>query len=641
MGEGLENAITSISIKNVYGSGTYSVAEEKWTPTGEANGAYTLTIDSKNTSEGTELTEGENIFMMIPQTLPEDATIEVTYKDEESGEEQTLIASIAEKEWTKGYTVTYILSRMEILEEYHFKITPELTVDYRGKNNIEYSISSYKNRTVNGVTENNIPVKWKYIAYKENDGEWITPTNRPYYPQWLGSFYTSGTGERTEYTIKVDGSGSQYKNKQNEILQATNSVEDIYDLSTRGGETNVNTANCYIVNAPGTYSLPLVYGNAIKNGQPNESAYQTANTSETILSTFINHLGREITSPYIYENSDAEDNKLVPQSAELLWQDAQNLVTDVKLSSDKESLQFTVAKETIQQGNAVLAIRDNKEQIMWSWHIWVTDYNPYEEKEKENITTGRHFFSRYLGWCYLSSNFHEQRTVTLRFEQEESGEKIEMTITQTEHQDGTNGNNPYYQFGRKDPQLPAQNCGVERTENKTWYDTNGNSSRELLLMPEGTEVNGKHPDNIMVNIVDFILNPHKTYIKYRYDTKHYYLLNLWDMERDDSEEINSEVSHKTIYDPSPVGYQVPSSGILTNYPNKDDLVLCGYRGTDAYTSGAYNFGDLREVDKSYNVWSASSLNKSSAWHIYSTNSYHKNGSSDKANGLAVLPVSEE
>ncbi len=36
--------------------------------------------------------------------------------------------------------------------------------------------------------------------------------------------------------------------------------------STRGGQTASNTANCYLVHAPGTYTLPLVYGNAIKDG---------------------------------------------------------------------------------------------------------------------------------------------------------------------------------------------------------------------------------------------------------------------------------------------------------------------------------------------------------------------------------------
>ena len=112
VGTGLGNAITSISIKNVYGSGTYSVANETWTTPGEANGTYTLTITSENTPEGTELTEGENTFMMIPQTLPKGAQIEVKFT--ENGVEQTLTASISDNEWEKGHTVVYKVSRLNI-----------------------------------------------------------------------------------------------------------------------------------------------------------------------------------------------------------------------------------------------------------------------------------------------------------------------------------------------------------------------------------------------------------------------------------------------------------------------------------------------------------------------------------------------
>lgn len=154
----------------------------------------------------------------------------------------------------------------------------------------------------------------------------------------------------------------------------------------------MNTANSYIVNAPGTYTLPLVYGNAIVNGSTNESAYKTKNTGEGILKTFINHLGLGITSPYIYENKDANGNNLSAQNAELLWQDVNGLVTDVQLTDGGKALQFKVNKNVIQQGNAVVAISDSEGTIMWSWHIWVTDYDPYEKEDN--------FFNRYLGFCY-------------------------------------------------------------------------------------------------------------------------------------------------------------------------------------------------------------------------------------------------
>ena len=57
--------------------------------------------------------------MMIPQILPQDAEIEVTFK--ENGQEQTLTASISDKkEWEKGHTVIYTLSYSPEVIDYTF-----------------------------------------------------------------------------------------------------------------------------------------------------------------------------------------------------------------------------------------------------------------------------------------------------------------------------------------------------------------------------------------------------------------------------------------------------------------------------------------------------------------------------------------
>ena len=65
------------------------------------------------------------------------------------------------------------------------------------------------------------------------------------------------------------------------------------------------TANCYMVHTAGNYKLPLVYGNAIKNGQTNAAAYTgiTAASSDipTTL-TFPRHDGEAITAPWIKNN---------------------------------------------------------------------------------------------------------------------------------------------------------------------------------------------------------------------------------------------------------------------------------------------------------------------------------------------------
>ena len=41
-----------------------------------------------------------------------------------------------------------------------------------------------------------------------------------------------------------------------------------------GEKTKQNTANCYVIRKPGKYKFPIVYGNAIKNGEDNKEAYE-------------------------------------------------------------------------------------------------------------------------------------------------------------------------------------------------------------------------------------------------------------------------------------------------------------------------------------------------------------------------------
>ena len=622
VGKGLENAITSISIKNVYGSGTYSVADGKWTPTGEANGAYTLDVNPKNTPQDTELTTGENIFMMIPQTLPDGAEIEVNFT--EDSQEQTLTASISGKEWPKGHTVTYTLLRTEVMEETIFTVEADTKeVDYQG-GELPFTVTSYKKKTENG-TETETPVSWKITGYKEEGStEWSTTA-----PTWL-TLTTQGTGssqgENGKMTVKAQNSYTQ--NPQNDVLKAAAEIVGPYNLSTRGGKESMNTANSYIVNAPGTYTLPLVYGNAIVNGNKNESAYKTKNTGEGILQTFINHLGRGITSPYIYENTDANGNKLSAQNAELLWQDVKDLVTDVQLTNEGKTLQFKVNKNVIEQGNAVIAISDSEETIMWSWHIWVTDYNPYE--------TGDNFFNRYLGFCYNDTKIYDPRTVTLRFVQNETNEQVELTITQTEHRI-EDGNCPFYQFGRKDPMLPATTSTADAV-NKTRYDAQGNASMEIEATGDRNDTGNEVFINCMKNPDKFCAAP--------YMDKAYY--NTWATDNKKGESEKKMTSVKTVYDPSPAGYQVPARESLRLEIKEKNLqpFKSSYRKGNAISSDFAKL-DYKDLGEHYRVFSSLSAEisidpsdpaGSKAWsYIVSSTAVKK---LDRGSALPILPGKE-
>lgn len=126
--------IKSVALKGVKKSGTYtafptgSTGEGTWTPYPTA-GDFSQELNKPTTgteTDGTPVTTEEGTFMMLPQTLPDGAEVEVVFLDRTSGQERTLSASIAGTQWPQGKTVTYSLS---ITPEYEFKLSDERILD--------------------------------------------------------------------------------------------------------------------------------------------------------------------------------------------------------------------------------------------------------------------------------------------------------------------------------------------------------------------------------------------------------------------------------------------------------------------------------------------------------------------------------
>lgn len=120
--------IKSVALKGVRYKGSYDLENGKWTLNDDAND-FTQSLDKKmsgNETDGTEVSAGEGTFMMLPQTLPTGAKVEVVFADGVTGENRTLEAPVAGMEWPQGKTVTYKLS---ISPEYNISIECEDKVD--------------------------------------------------------------------------------------------------------------------------------------------------------------------------------------------------------------------------------------------------------------------------------------------------------------------------------------------------------------------------------------------------------------------------------------------------------------------------------------------------------------------------------
>ena len=404
---------------------------------------------------------------------------------------------------------------------------------------------------------------------------------------------------------------------------------DLSMMDVNGNPTNMrNTANCYMVHARGKYRFPMVYGNAIKNDTTNTFAfnpkidrparelidsttkspygvafndpttpyytltdsaaraskyYELGNTparneffnmgwgrgwskSKTpftshFLSPFVNHAGNGITGPWL------KDNNIYPNKAKLVWQDAKGLITKVGIDGDFVTFNVTDTLSNLVEGNALIAVTDASDNILWSWHIWIT-----EMTEDDNIQSAadsyQHFYDgqtmastimgkklvdnavlgvknakigAFLGFCDLSVG---PREIVIEFVQDSTGLKDYVTLTQEGRFDG---NAPIYQFGRKDPLQFQKNLYEGRAKDKTFYDINGNPvtmkkveySRDSAVIQKCI----KNPDTFCTNSI--------------MDNTYY---NLWAarLTRIGRYDAFRADKTKTIYDPCPAGYRVPA-----------------------------------------------------------------------------------
>ena len=493
---------------------------------------------------GAAITAPFQTFMLPPQGFTDDSSvIEIVFTDDEG--EHTLSASLKDQMWNSGTTVTYKISTSSINWDYHLDVTGPSEYSYAGGTDV-YKVTSYRENS-KGVKE---AVSWTAEFSTDGGASWTTDK-----PDWLTDFTTSGQGSTVSqsFNATVGAQAGTDTNPHTAILKAAapkGSAGQPYNLSNGTGAAQVvNTANCYVVGAPGYYSFPLVYGNAVKNGATNTSAYTTANSGSNILSTFINHTGNGITDPYITNNAGC-----VPAKAELVWQDALSLVSDIKYNSGTNggNISFKVDPSTIRQGNAVIAIKDVNDQILWSWHIWVTDEeikNTIAVTNRQNVTYN--LMSVNLGWCDSNTTSYAGRSCKVKFT---AGEKSqEITLKQASNSITTGGNSPFYQWGRKDPFLPSDGLA---DANKTWYDKAGNAS---TLNPATEDFSTGIPC-----IKNYILKPNVMQSNASGDALYQ---NLWSADNN-VYTANDNLVVKTIYDPSPVGFKLPASNAFTGFTKR-------------------------------------------------------------------------
>lgn len=438
-----------------------------------------------------------------------------------------------------------------------------------------YSITSYREHK---ISHKKSPVAWKSQISNDNGSTWydLTKENRSTYSaSWftLDSYFATPQSEAsTIYGVNVNASTSTISADASDVHTVSlktnshpsgidnSSIENAIDLSMydlTGNSISQTTANCYVVSAPGWYKIPMVYGNAIKNGITNTNSFiSSATPADNILSNFIDHTGANITQPWV-SNSHSGGAYTI-SSVNLVWQDSKDLVTNISIgdgaTTDADYIYFYVAQSTIHQGNAVIAAYDGA-PAAWSWHIWVTDEDFSAPITVQNFEGSQfQLMQRTLGWNTTGmEEGYPAHDGTIQIIQTIGNNKAYCPI----YQNGAVyknrlGDAPYYQYGRKDPFLPGQFPGWNSQVNKTWYDADGVASQTFYIaaFPTGN-------DCIRIGIRNPL--PYNTT-----DEMDGTYINLWNANTELTT-INDEPVVKTVYDPSPIGYTLPPSGTFTGF----------------------------------------------------------------------------
>lgn len=379
-----------------------------------------------------------------------------------------------------------------------------------------------------------------------------------------------------------------------------NSKSTPWDLSTCGGVLKRNTANSYVIDREGWYCFPLVYGNAIKDGNTNKAAYKYQGTTDTNHQHLVNHSGAEINDPWI-TFSDT-------YTADIVWSDVYNTVTDVEIvtiNGDK-MIRFKANKHNMQQGSVVIALYSGNSAI-WSWQIWITEHwldhstgqpNAFKSDGKfaswEASSTGwrqrgdllinnsyvssssnKYYISPYnLGWCDPKNVDYLRRPSTMEFVQyDPSGKPTGKTASLKMLQDGERvsykyGNNTYYQWGRKDAIVGF----VDHTQ--TVKRNFGPKKYAITKKTSG------------VDIKTAIANPHEFYYGFE-DWSSAQRFNYW------NNSTNSNKGIKTVYDPCPPGYMVPPRKVF-EFIGKDNAGNFNNAGSNNKNLNSFNGSKVDE-----------------------------------------------
>lgn len=220
--------------------------------------------------------------------------------------------------------------------------------------------------------------------------------------------------------------------------------------------------------------------------------------------------------------------KAVFQTADLLWQDVAGMVEQL-IAAPEENCVYAVLKSGV-SGNAVVAVKNADGAVVWSYHLWVADFDP-----DANVMT----------WTDSESGT--------------SYKMMDRYVGAVSNQPGSDlSNGLFYQWGRKDP------FGSSNYEGKlkAMYDMAGEEVTRTV-----------EPVSVTDNMPNAILNPLTHYSGVSGGNYSWLSNNKGSADIDAISDYWGGVTGvQTKYDPCPAGWRVAPSGAWYFYTDSNVTV---------------------------------------------------------------------
>ncbi len=285
---------------------------------------------------------------------------------------------------------------------------------------------------------------------------------------------------------------------------------------------------------------------------------------------------------------------------EIIWHDCEKdpidegvIIKRVEKANGEERFSVYIPYGYTNFGNISVAVKSDKGPIIWSWHLWLTDYNPYYDKDlgydakADETNTGAYTVNVEGGELH---HYRDNQATPVYYW---SGEKyylgrliMDRNLGSMNNNGGTYAENKsttglFYQYGRKDPFPRGASDATYYTAVDRTYTI---SAKQVTDLTDAIEA--------PLTFYDFgANNSWNNNTTYNY-TATWYKIADGDYVWGDKNYTNTEAGeyYKSLFDPSPLGFMVPTINVWNDFvlgSASSNVTLTSDENGICYSSGTY------------------------------------------------------